>query len=123
LPENVEDISSPAPSQGFGSELFWRALATVILVTVLWILWLLWQISPISAVNPIVFQIQHSRQSSVGTIQRAPASASGDGAQGGQPQPQGVAPNSALSTGSPLGNLKMETELRVPPVRGAQPNQ
>lgn len=119
LAENVEDIAGSAPRQGFGSEIFWRLLATVILISVVWILWLLWQITPKSAVNPIVFQIQQNRQSSGGTIQRAPAGER----TADSPGTQSVAPPSALSTGAPLENLKIETELKVPPVPGAAAKQ
>ena len=125
LPENVEDIAGSAPPQGFGSELFWRALATVILISVLWILWLLWQITPKSAVNPIVFQIQHNRQSAAGTIQRAPAGQGAPAAESGRGPPgtQAATPSPTLSTATPLGNLKMETELKAPPAPGTPPKQ
>lgn len=112
MPENVEDKAESTQGRGFGSDLFWRVLATVILISVLWILWLLWQITPKSAVNPVVFQIQQNRQSATGTIQRAPEPA--------QPS-AGVAPGSVLSSGSPLESLKMDTELKSPPASTAEP--
>ena len=111
LPENVEVKAESTHIEGFGSELFWRLLATMILASVLWILWLLWQITPKSAVNPIVFQIQQNRQSASGTIQRPPGSEPSPDAPGADP---GTAAPTALSTGTPLENLKMETEMKDP---------
>ena len=115
MPENIEVKAESTPKEGFGSELFWRLLATMILVSVLWILWLLWQITPKSAVNPIVFQIQQNRQSASGSIQRPPESGKAEelpvaaGAQSSTPP-------SAISTGTPLESLKMETEMKEPKV-------
>ena len=111
MPENIEVKAEFTPKEGFGSDLFWRLLATMILVSVLWILWLLWQITPKSAVNPIVFQIQQSRQSASGSIQRRPENGQAQDAPGGA---QSAAPPSAISTGTPLENLKMETEMKEP---------
>jgi hypothetical protein len=111
LPENVEVKEESTQRAGFGSDLFWRVLATMILASVLWILWLLWQITPKSAVNPIVFQIQQNRQSASGTIQRAPGNEPSPDVPGGAP---GTPAPTALSTGTPLENLKMETEMKDP---------
>jgi hypothetical protein len=113
LPEAIEITEASSSRQNFGSELFWKVLATVILFSVMWILWLLWQITPKSTVNPIVYQIQQNRQTATGTIQRAP-----DSGQTGNtsPTPEGQpssAPTSVLSTGTPLKNLKIETELKT----------
>ena len=111
LPENVEVKAESTHMEGLGSELFWRLLATMILASVLWILWLLWQITPKSAVNPIVFQIQQNRQSASGTIQRSPGNEPSPGASGADP---GTPAPTALSTGTPLENLKMETQMKDP---------
>ena len=112
----MEVKAESTPKEGFGSELFWRLLATMILVSVLWILWLLWQITPRSAVNPIVFQIQQNRQSASGSIQRP--SDSGDTAQPGAAGSPGAAAPSAIATGTPLENLRMETEMKDPQKAG-----
>lgn len=110
----VENIESVARA-GFGSDLFWRALATLIFISVLWILWLLWQITPRSTVNPIVFQIQLTRQTASGSIGSSAAEErTGDTLQSsgsGQDAP----PRSVLATGATLEKLKMETELKAPP--------
>ncbi|MFM9967515.1 MAG: hypothetical protein ACKVQK_03795 [Burkholderiales bacterium] len=112
MAENIENNSESTARESFGSELFWRVIAGVILISVLWILWLLWQITPKSAVNPIVFQIQQNRQSAVGTIQGSNSGSSSSGnVQDGQSAPAS-APTPILSTGTPLENLKMETELK-----------
>lgn len=114
MPDDILKNIESAPSGGFGSDLFWRLLATIIFVAVVWILWLLWQITPRSTFNPIVFQIQRSQQSVSGTIDRAAI----DGNAGNPAQAaegQNAAQPSALSSGSPLENLKIETELKTSP--------
>ena len=115
MPDDVVENVESASRGGFGSELFWRLLATVIFISVLWILWLLWQITPRSTVNPIVFQIQQNRQSASGLIDRSAT----DGRSGEASQTTGSGqdnvPPSALSTGVPLNNLKIDTELKAPP--------
>jgi len=95
--DEVVEKATPQQRTGVGSELFWRLLAALIFISVLWILWLLWQITPRSAVNPIVFQIQQNRQSASGLSHRITGQ-SGD-----------------TSQGAPLDNLKIETELKAPP--------
>jgi hypothetical protein len=105
---NSDAESATGQRGSVGSEWFWRILAGVIFVSVLWILWLLWQITPKSNVNPIVFQIYQNRQSSTGVIQPGP----------GAPQPEagataGTEP-SAIGTGAPMETLKVETELKLP---------
>jgi len=99
VPDDVVEKAGSAPRVSFGSELFWRLLATLIFISVVWILWLLWQITPRSTVNPIVFQIQQNRQSASGLSHRITT--------GGQ--------SGDSSQGAPLDNLKIETELKAPP--------
>ena len=99
VPDDVVEKVESAPRVSFGSELFWRLLATLIFISVVWILWLLWQITPKSTVNPIVFQIQQNRQSASGLSHPITTRGqSGDSSQG-----------------APLDNLKIETELKAPP--------
>ena len=115
VPDNIVENTESAPRGGFGSELFWRLLATVIFISVLWILWLLWQITPRPTVNPIVFQIQQIRQSASGLIHRTPTEGQAADAPQSTRSGQDAVPPSALSTGAPLDNLKIETELKAPP--------
>ena len=114
MPDDILKNIESAPKGGFGSELFWRVLATIIFVAVVWILWLLWQITPRSTFNPIVFQIQQGRQSASGTIDRAAIDGKSDDPAQAVERQNATQP-SALSSGSPLENLKIETELKTPP--------
>ena len=114
VPDNVSENAGSSSRTGFGSEWFWRLLATVIFISVLWILWLLWQITPRSTFNPIVFQIQQSRQSVSGQIQRAPVEGEAPAA-ASSPSAEAPPAGSPLSNGAPLENLRIETQIKEPP--------
>ncbi|MBI2319409.1 MAG: hypothetical protein HYU75_21025, partial [Betaproteobacteria bacterium] len=65
-----------------GSEIFWRVMATLMVVTIAWIIWVAWQIMPRSVVTDLAYQ-SGSRARVAAPQAPAPAPA---------PPPQAVSP-------------------------------
>lgn len=88
-----QEPGTPPAKRGAHWELFWRIIATLMLITIGWIGWVLYQITPRSVVTPLVFESQAKAGAATGT-RMSPAVAT-------QPVAAAAAPDASAAKAPP----------------------
>ena len=107
-----------APPRAVGSALFWRVFAVINVIAVGYVAWMIWQLSPRPVVNDFVMRMPVSQRTSLGAIGQTPVQdrlALPPGLPAAVPATPEAAAAIAIQSGEPMGMLKLDTSLRVPP--------
>jgi MSHA biogenesis protein MshN len=129
----VAPVAHPVQRARVGSELFWWAMAVLMIAAIGWLGWVMWQLTPKTVVNEVALRSPPRSAARAEPAAQAPvadtASASGSGAPAaGMESIAATASNPSSAAASP-DMLKLATEITTPisarrstaPVRDARP--
>ena len=110
-PQAATNVRPVKPARA-GSEIFWRVMAAIMIVAVLWVAWVVWQIMPRSLVTELA--VQSAKRPSPSPAKSAPAPAAPAPPSASAP---GVAPAPAAGKELPenMDMLRLATEMATPP--------